>query len=82
VRVVYKGYEINVKREESLGGWDNVYYHIMRIDDGYFLEDSFSLGEEHIRDVVKACKQMVDKPRDYGLCVNNEECDCSRCCDE
>lgn len=69
MKINYKGFEINVTREKSLGGWDNIYYYIMRIDDGWFLEDSFSTGEDDLREFAYGLKDIVDdyleNPSDY-----------------
>ena len=70
----YKGFEIWCERQEALGGWDNIYFYIMRISDGWFLEDSFSDGSDNVRSVLKFCKDMVDSylkhPGDFE---DNEE---------
>lgn len=69
MKINYKGFEINVTREKSLGGWDNIYYYIMRIDDDWFLEDNFSTGEDDLRDFAYGLKNIVDdyleNPSDY-----------------
>ena len=69
MKINYKGFEINVKRGKSLGGWDNIYYYIMRISDGWFLCDSFSESEDKIRDFTNDLKNIVDdyleNPSDY-----------------
>jgi len=30
MKVNYKGFEINAEREKALGGWDNLYFYVMR----------------------------------------------------
>ena len=69
MKINYKGFEINVKREKALGGWDNIYYYIMRIDDGWFLRDTFSTGEDNLREFAYSLKDIVDdyleNPSDY-----------------
>lgn len=34
MKINYKGFEINVEREKSLGGWDATYYYVMEKDSG------------------------------------------------
>ena len=66
----YKGFEINVRREKCLGGWDLLYYDIFRILDGYHLVGSFEDSAETAREKVKQCKDIVDdylqNPKNYG----------------
>lgn len=61
MKVKYKGFEIEAKREKSMGGWDNLYYTVMKIDDGWFMHDGFTTGEDKIRDFVGYLKENVDE---------------------
>ncbi|GIN67094.1 hypothetical protein FKN04_13050 [Bacillus glycinifermentans] len=69
MKVNYRGFKIETKREKSLGGWDNIYFTVMRKEDGWFLEDSFSESEDKIEDFVNGLKVLVDdyheNPSDY-----------------
>jgi hypothetical protein len=60
MKTVYRGHEIEVRREECLGGWPMLYYSIYRQSDGYccleFPEDS----DETVRDAIKHMKARVD----------------------
>jgi hypothetical protein len=56
----YKGYEIKVTRERCLGGWDMLYYYIMRERDGWFCVDNFEDSAEKVRDMVGYLKQRID----------------------
>lgn len=60
MRVIYRGHEINVRRERCLGGWDMLYTSIFRVSDGYectsFCEDS---GEK-VRDQIGYMKRRID----------------------
>ncbi len=60
LKVEYKGFEISARREQSLGGWDNLYFHIMRLSDGWFMEDSFTEGDDEIEDFIGHLKKRVD----------------------
>lgn len=60
MKTTYKGFEIEAKREQALGGWTNIYYTVMRESDGWFLCDSFSESEDKIKDFIKDLKNTVD----------------------
>ena len=61
MKINYKGFEIKVWQEESLGGWDNLYYYVMRIEDGYMLDEGFSEGKDKLKDFCNDLKQLVDE---------------------
>lgn len=61
MKVNYKGFEINVKREKSLGGWNMLYYYVMKKDSGFMLIDNFSDSDETVRDQIKYLKEAVDR---------------------
>jgi hypothetical protein len=58
--IQYKGFEIVAWRDEALGGWENLYYFVMRQKDGWFLIDSFTEGDDKPADVVEMLKKQVD----------------------
>ncbi len=60
MKVNYKGFEINVERERSMGGWDSTYYYVMEKETGYFLKDSFSESTDTVREWIKDLKRVVD----------------------
>lgn len=60
MKVSYRGYEIEVYREESLGGWENLYWSIFRESDGYEADSGFSTGSDTVRDFVGYMKERVD----------------------
>ena len=60
MKVDYKGFEIEAKRERALGGWDNLYFYIMRVSDGWFMGDGFTEGEDKIEDFIGYLKERVD----------------------
>lgn len=69
MKVKYKGFEIEVKREKTLGGWEQVYYTSKRLSDGWYLTDSFSDDEDALETHIQCLKEEVDdflaNPRDY-----------------
>lgn len=69
MKVMYKGFEINVTREKCLGGWSMLYYQIYT-PTGYELVCSFEDSEEKVRDKIKQLKEIVD---DYLINPQNYE---------
>ena len=68
--VEHRGYTIEARRAESLGGDDNIYYSIIRKSDGYFVVDNFTSDETPVAEFVETVlKPMVDdiikNPLDY-----------------
>ena len=59
--VNYKGFEINVDREECLAGYELLYYSVYREEDGLEVICSFEDSAEKVRDMVKAMKSRVDE---------------------
>jgi hypothetical protein len=60
MKINYRGYEINVKRESCLGGWGLLYYSVFRECDGLYVVDSFEDSEESMQDMMKSMKYRVD----------------------
>lgn len=60
MKVSYRGYEIEAKRERCMGGWDLLYYSIYRECDGYECYCSFEDSSETVRDKIKQLKERVD----------------------
>lgn len=60
MKVNYRGFEIEANREESLAGYDYIYYSIYR--EGYCIEESFQWWrpEENVRAVIKYLKKALD----------------------
>lgn len=58
---VYKGYEINVERENCLGGWEQTYFSVFRISDGLSVIEDFSTGEDSLAYYVKMLQGRVDE---------------------
>lgn len=57
----YRGFEIDVTRDESLGGDEFLYFSIFRLSDGYEVESSFSSGSEKVREFMGYMKERIDK---------------------
>lgn len=67
-KINYKGFEININRERSLGGDIYWYYHIID-SDGLFIVDSFTCSDDSYETMLEDMKFIVDDyiehPEDY-----------------
>jgi hypothetical protein len=62
VKVKYRGFEIDVRREKSMGGDVNVYFSVYGLTSGLpCLADSFENSADLVRDYVKWMKARVDE---------------------
>lgn len=60
MRQNYRGHEIDVRRERSLGGDVLLYYTIVRVSDQYVPVESFTTGSDTVRDYVRYMKKRID----------------------
>lgn len=60
MKTIYRGHEINVKREKCLGGWDMLFYSIFRLSDGYEVDSGFENSFEKVNDKIGQMKKTVD----------------------
>lgn len=60
MKTSYKGYELRVERDQSLCGYEYLYYSIYRESDGYCCAESFSSGEETEEEFIEILKERVD----------------------
>lgn len=60
MKTVYRGHEIEVNRERCLGGYDQLYYSIFRVSDGFECMSGFEDSAETVRDKMKQLKERVD----------------------
>ena len=65
----YKGFEIDVRREKCMAGYNLVYRNVFRISDGYQLWGDFSDDEDTIRTHINCMKFHIDEylkdPKQY-----------------
>lgn len=57
----YRGYQIEVEREECLGGWEQTYFYVYRKSDGLEVVCDFSTGDDSIAEYVEMMKGRVDE---------------------
>jgi hypothetical protein len=60
MKVIYKGYEIDVHRAESMGCGEYLYFSIFRLKDGRECLSSFTSGGDTVRDYVRYMKERID----------------------
>jgi len=61
MKVKYKGYEIEVRREPCLGGWPVTYFDVFRISDGLIVIGDFTEGEDTMNDITDMMKDRVNE---------------------
>lgn len=60
MRVSYKGFEVEVKRDKCLAGYSMLYYTVFQIESGFCLADGFEDSSETTRGKVKQLKLLID----------------------
>lgn len=60
VKYVYRGHEIHAWREESLGGFDLMYYSVFRESDGYECTSGFSYDDSTPTVFAKHLEERID----------------------
>lgn len=60
MKVIYKGFEIDVRREKCLAGYPLLYFTVMRLSDGWFFQDGFYDSEDTVKDTIEGMKNLVD----------------------
>ncbi len=61
MKIVYRGFELEAKRDKCLAGYSLLYYTAYRIKDGWGLVDSFGEIADSIRKVIASLKKHVDR---------------------
>jgi hypothetical protein len=59
MKAVYRGCDIEAKREQALGGWSEVYWSAYRQSDSYGIADGFGGGT--VRECFADLKREVDR---------------------
>ncbi len=61
MKIEYKGYEIEAKREKSITGEPLLFSGVYRICDGYECMCCYENSSETIRDSIKYLKERIDE---------------------
>ncbi len=61
MKVVYRGHEIEVKREKCLGGWSELYTSVFRLSDGLECVCDVEDSGEKVVDQVRYMKERIDE---------------------
>ncbi|MFQ3543486.1 hypothetical protein Q7A53_05320 [Halobacillus rhizosphaerae] len=69
MKTIYRGFEIEVKREECLGGWDMIFYTVTEIETDWEMLSGHYDSEDTEEDVMNGFKNSVDdyyeNPEEY-----------------
>lgn len=60
MKIIYKGFEIEAKRDRCLGGWDVVAYSVFS-SGGYEVTSGVSDADDPIRIYIRDLKALVDE---------------------
>lgn len=60
MKVVYRGFDINVNREKCMAGYLLLYFSVYRKSDGWEFICSYTEGSDTVRDYVRYMKERVD----------------------
>lgn len=71
MKITYRGYELEVKRENCLGGWSQLYFSAYPVDANKpVLADGFSDTSDTVKTYMQILRERVDDyyqhPEDYG----------------
>jgi hypothetical protein len=69
MKQIYRGHEIEAKREKSMGGDVLLYYSIFR-SDGFEVTSGFTYGTDRIVDFMKHLRARVDEEIAHPETVN------------
>lgn len=76
MKVLYRGYEITVTKEKSLGGWTQTYYSIFRESDGYECLCDFEETSDTVQQSINHMKDRIDRelktPDPWGEIADEE----------
>lgn len=63
MKTTYKGCEIEVFRDQCLGGWEMLFFSVF--DGNYEVTSGFSESSETVREFIKGLKELVDDYREH-----------------
>ena len=63
MKTTYKGCEIEVFRDQCLGGWEMLLFSVF--DGNYEVTSGFSESSDTVREFIKGLKELVDDYREH-----------------
>jgi hypothetical protein len=63
MKTTYKGCEIEVFRDQCLGGWEMLFFSVF--DGNYEVTSGFSESSDTVREFIKDLKELVDDYREH-----------------
>lgn len=73
MKTIYKGHEIEVKREKCLGGWSELYTSVFRLSDGLECVCTCEDSAENIVDQIGYMKERIDEELDREVPWSEED---------
>ncbi len=65
MKQVYRGHEIEAKREKCLAGYPLLYYSVFRVSDGLECLSGYTTGSDKVEDFVGYLKARVDNELEF-----------------
>lgn len=60
MKTIYRGHEIEAKREKCLAGYKLLYFSVFRVEDGYECTSGYTTGDDTVKDFTDHLKKRVD----------------------
>ena len=73
MRRIYRGFELEAKRERTLGGWMSTYLSAVMIDDGWVMIDGIG-GDDHLSEMMEIMKKQIDDFYENPSNWEDEDC--------
>ena len=64
----HEGFTITATLDETLGGWTQTSFFVLRDSDGFIFEDNFTTGSDRLQTIIEAMKKRIDEAiRTHGV---------------
>lgn len=60
MKLIYRGYEIDIRREPCLAGYELLYVDIIRVKDGYHCLGFYEDSSEKVPDMMNYMRARID----------------------
>lgn len=64
MKVEYRGFNLEAKREKCVAGYPLVYFSVVRISDKRIMADSFADTADSVRTIIRCLKNRADQYHD------------------